>query len=469
MKKQKLAFSTLFRNGTAFKPTLDDQILSGRFNTIKIHSAVWKFYLLIFPSSNSVSIHPGEWMNILQKKREEYIKIKEKFSIQPDNEKDEDGPLGATVGSGWNQYFEDNNLRALIMKDINRLFQEIPFFCEKENQDIILDIIFFHLRNNPTLEYYQGYHELCGMIYYVFKNEMRVTENTKDPCDKFFNFMFDSNYVEADTFWVYSSLIQNLEILYRPPSISSDDSYSMRKCLEIQNVMLSRYSQEESRILQSVNPSASMLSWIRLLFVRMFGIQDCIPIWSIIFAHFPDLNLIYYIALSVLLSIKSDILAAESETDILNIVYHLKTPNPNAIIYDALRKMAPSNEPEIRKHALYDPISNETEQLIKEINTISKDDLIDKLEKIRDMFNLIQKPDNSIIEELMVESTVIQQDDDLLMKEQNKTENNVSKLPKASKKSIKNDFSILTEEDNISEKKKKGDSFFMKRGSAVFK
>ena len=200
--KQEKQFRSIFPNGTFFKPALDEIIFSEKIETFKIKSAIWKFYLTIFPRISSSAGVP-EWSNIIKQNRLLYHKIQKRFIINSIEIKDHEliGPL-SQEDAKWNQYFEDEKQMNQIITDTNRLYQELDFFRDQENMKHINEIIFLHIRRF-NIQYKQGYHELCGIIYYLFKNEMKSTciDYQSDINDNFgYNFLFskDNIFKEAN-------------------------------------------------------------------------------------------------------------------------------------------------------------------------------------------------------------------------------------------------------------------------------
>ena len=57
--------------------------------------------------------------------------------------------------SPWAQFFQDNELRKVIMQDIKRTYPGELMFEQKEIRDIMLNILFIYAREQPDISYKQ--------------------------------------------------------------------------------------------------------------------------------------------------------------------------------------------------------------------------------------------------------------------------------------------------------------------------
>ena len=221
-------FYDFFPRGTIFKPILDELVTFGKFYHQKLKSSILKFYLQIFPHFSSESIIQSEWIAKIKENREEYEKIKEKFHVIPNDEDDDEdklGPLTTNKDSKWAKYFNDKALKEEIEKDTSRLFQSEPFFQKKRNLEHINEILFLHVRQFPEFKYLQGFHELCGVIFYIFTNEMTVSEPLQEDDPEYgFKFLFSEEFVDADVFWTYSEVINYVKDFYMPSTPTTSNN-----------------------------------------------------------------------------------------------------------------------------------------------------------------------------------------------------------------------------------------------------
>lgn len=396
--KQEINFQTIFPNGSCFKPALDELILSGKIDNFRLKSAIWKFYLNIFPQTKQTCVTVQEWMNIIQTNRDLYNEIKNKYLVNTTlfESRASFDPLSRNENSRWDQYFKDDAQMKEIIKDTNRLFQEYEFFHDPEILERINQIILLHLRHNQ-LEYKQGYHELCGVIFYLFSNEMKSKLSKATDPSYPYNFLFSKSSVDADVFWAYSSLITFMIPFYQIPNDKSSPFF-----VQIANHLV-------ENVLKSVDPDLSdaicvpdvavpIIPWFRLLFSRLFPIDDISKVWTVIIRFYPDMNIIVAIALSIILSYKDKFILCEDQTSVMVTLMNVHVDfNCDEILKQSVRyyrnilkglKLETSGK-ENRFIQLIEPICKEIQTDIYHITTLPKDQLILKLAKFRDSLNIV--------------------------------------------------------------------------------
>ncbi|KAK8835427.1 TBC1 domain, member 5 [Tritrichomonas musculus] len=410
--KQEKHFLSVFPNGTFFKPALDEIIFSEKIENFKIKSAIWKFYLTVFPRISSPSANVSEWSNIIKRSRSIYKKIRNHFIINPDCIKDKEhlGPL-SQENPKWNQYFEDEKKMNQIITDTNRLYQEIDFFQNKENIKHINEIIFLHLRRFK-LEYKQGYHELCGVAYYVYKNEMKSTyEDYKSDIDNNYgyNFLFShkDDDIDADVFWTYSTLIEYVKPFYQV----SDDIKRPPYCVQISKYildgLLKKYDLELSSKVKVGDSFTSIIPWTRLFFTRQYDLCDIPSLWTNIFTFFPDIDIICYISISILIVYREKLLACPNETAVLISMMNIHVDHPKEVTSKALHLYRENKSPskgQKKISCLCEAMCCEIQKVINNIQAVPKSNLISELKKFRDSLNLIVKSDQNV--ELVMNSDV---------------------------------------------------------------
>lgn len=406
-------FYSIFPNGTLYKTALDSVVSSEKLKYIKIHTAIWKFYLLIFPNTDSLCVAQENWMPIIESKRKEFNQIQEKHHIpsQFDFSLDSMGPLSKNEKSKWNQYHKDNELKIMISRDTSRLFQEIPFFRDETNIENINEIIFLHLRNFPEIEYCQGFHEICAIIYYYFCQEMTIQKETNCSTEiqntTGFDFIFSSDYIIADTFWIYTKIV---EYIYKYYEDSNDTTVIAKTCYDILQIYMKRIDWDVSQKLTDSNLNIMMYQWFRILFGRIFSFDQINQIWTFVFSFYPEDKILSNTTIALILSKKNDILSStdptgvliifknmysESARNIIKIINKLQQPKQKSIKNKdkkdkLLYKYQQKKENQIKmRRSLFEPISTETEKLIPEICTKPKEEIIEQLKKFRDIINAV--------------------------------------------------------------------------------
>jgi len=288
------------------------QALSGTLQHSPLRSLCWRLFLEIIPAESD----PSTWAAIITKQREYYEKLKKQYYVDPHEESELDlainNPLSQVEDSPWQTYFVNKELQMEINQDIIRTYPEKEFFQEQSTRDMMLHILFTHAKNNPTLGYRQGMHELLAPILYLLHNERIPKDNLED------HVVFTSNseeWIEHDAYTVFAKLMELTEPWFLRTSDSkkeSDENTSpiVIKSKRIQNQLL----KSVDPILQTymtdlcIEPQLYILRWVRLLFGREFHLDDVLIIWDAIFAYGKQLILVDYICLAMLLYIRDQLL-----------------------------------------------------------------------------------------------------------------------------------------------------------------
>ena len=151
MMSQRSEFLILFPNCTGSALYVTPQLLKGNGENTSIHSAIWKFYLVVAPNAKDRFARSDDWIRILKEKRDQFYKLKAQHFIKPPD--DDADPLAATTSENthWDQYFKDQDLRQQIGKDTARTFQELEFFQNKEILRTLEDILFLFCRDMKNI------------------------------------------------------------------------------------------------------------------------------------------------------------------------------------------------------------------------------------------------------------------------------------------------------------------------------
>lgn len=397
--KQEKQFQSVFPNGTIFKPALDEIIFSEKIESFKIKSAIWKLYLIVFPRISSPSADIHEWSRIIKQTRSLYLKIRKHFIINPAEIADKEslGPL-SQENPKWDQYFQDEKQMTQIITDTNRLYQELDFFRNQDNIKHINEIIFLHLRRFK-IEYKQGYHELCGIIYYVFKNEMKsiLKDFQSDINNNFgYNYLFskDPNDVDADVFWTYSTLIEYVKPFYQVSNNIKKPPFCVQISEYIIGDLLKKYDSELSLKINVGDCFASIIPWTRLFFSRQFNLDDIPLLWTNIFTFFPNIDVICYISISIIISYREKLLACADENAVLMMLMNIHVDSASQVTnkgVELFRNRDPTKKSQRKFTHLSEGMCCEIEKIIKDIQVVPKDKLILQLKKFRDSLNLIIK------------------------------------------------------------------------------
>lgn len=203
------------------------------FKVLKLRSIYWALLL------NSLGPDSGMWLNERRSARNEYAIMRELFNKNPyqqqqrtspaEEEEKENGeksknaivsddPLSQSSKSVWHQHFCDQELIKLINQDVARTFCGLDIFRQPQFQAHMANILFAYARANPTICYRQGMHELLAPLLFVVHSdhqyllEIKGITNCVNPT--MFE-MLDPQYLEADTFALFTRLMQRMETYYR--------------------------------------------------------------------------------------------------------------------------------------------------------------------------------------------------------------------------------------------------------------
>lgn len=308
-------FLVFFPNCTGSKLYITPQLLKGLASGSSVHSALWKYFLVVEKESKNKFVKADDWITILKAKRDKFYELKSQYFIKPPDDEEVD-PLLASQNTAWSQYFNDQELRQQIARDTSRAFQELDFFQDPDTQHILEDILFLFCRTHPAYGYPQGLHELAAFIFYIFSKEMIAEENDT------ISFIFNQAAVVPDAYWTFSALAEAIEPLYRPSQDTTQLSYCGELANEIQSARLSKHDRKLSKILQDegIQPHTYMLNWLRLLFLRVFELEPAAQVWDIILLCQPNIDVIANTCLALLLDASST-LVNEDSTGILHYLF----------------------------------------------------------------------------------------------------------------------------------------------------
>lgn len=99
------------------------------------------------------------------------------------------------------------------------------YFRQPSTQNILLDILFVFAKLNPDVGYRQGMHEVLAPILWVVERDAvdadRYSQLADERGDEALLEMFDSRYIEHDTFTLFGLIMRNAKSFYEPGAQSS--------------------------------------------------------------------------------------------------------------------------------------------------------------------------------------------------------------------------------------------------------
>ncbi|KAG0319868.1 TBC1 domain, member 5 [Dissophora globulifera] len=305
-----------------------------------IRSVCWKVYLSCLPS-----LELSTWPFAMTKERERYVELRRKYiravgaDDGPEPDLEVNNPLSLAEDSPWQQFFVDSELRKIIKQDVDRTLPDIDFFRSEKVQEQLNDILFIYCKINHDVSYRQGMHELVAHILWVVSSEsVDINADPGSSSDSTLNVMksvLDSNYIEHDSFALFSSLMRRAKPWYE----FSDEGPSSRKLKPNASAQTQPFGRPEvpepigkqTPVIEwslkifyhlekvdnelflhlkslEIQPQLFGIRWFRLLFGREFPMEDALCLWDGIFAKDPSLNICIFIGLTLLLRIRDDLL-----------------------------------------------------------------------------------------------------------------------------------------------------------------
>ncbi|KAF9988487.1 hypothetical protein BGZ65_002973 [Modicella reniformis] len=308
-----------------------------------IRSVCWKVYLSCLPS-----LEISTWPLAINTERERYVELRRKYirAIGSDNGPDPDlevnNPLSLAEDSPWQQFFMDSELRKIIKQDVERTLPDIDYFRLEKVQEQLNDILFIYCKINHDVSYRQGMHELVAHVLWVVSSESldvntESSTMTVDPTLDIMKCVLDPNYVEHDTFALFSNIMKHAKPWYefsdeatpskRRPKLNANHQpqlfgrsetpepppgkqtpvieWSMKIFHHLERIDNELFLHLKSHDIQ---PQLFGIRWFRLLFGREFPMDDVLILWDGIFAKDPGLEICIFIGLAMLLQIRDDLL-----------------------------------------------------------------------------------------------------------------------------------------------------------------
>ena len=153
--------------------------MEGNLPQTGLRGLAWGFFLSTLPAGTTVA----GWVRRTQQKRKEYAALVEEHCVDPHQAGAEldlaiCNPLSQHEESPWSSFFETEELRSEIQKDLSRLHpgysregEDHPFFASTAIQQAMLRVLVVWCRLNPELSYRQGMHELLANLYLALHND----------------------------------------------------------------------------------------------------------------------------------------------------------------------------------------------------------------------------------------------------------------------------------------------------------
>jgi len=345
-------FDALFPDGTS--RAAHSAGLEGALRETTIRSILWRVYLEILPSQ----VDQETWTAAMKTTRDRYAELTAEFVINPDDDDDTDpmldNPLMASddTDSKWSRFFEDEEIQKEIRNDITRTYPDLEFFRRENTQTLLTRVLFIWVKLHPELGYRQGMNELLAPIALVMSKEY----GAESEGDDWVLSLLDPQYMEHDAFAMFSKVMDGMMELYITESSGNtssalrsqmnalggrgnDGNLSVLRCRRVHQLLEKKDSELYSHIakVHQVEPQLYVLRWLRLVFTREFHIDDVMIIWDAVLADSSTMRLVDYIAVSMLLYVKANVLAMDDTCAVMaRLMKYPPVENIHVIIQNAL-------------------------------------------------------------------------------------------------------------------------------------
>ncbi|KAF2789812.1 RabGAP/TBC [Melanomma pulvis-pyrius CBS 109.77] len=304
--------------------------------TAGLRSVCWKIFLLF------KTLDRSSWPNRLNDSRTTYNSLRSHYlrAIQhPDEFESSEDPLSENEESPWVALRADETLRAEIFQDIERCMPDNMYFRQPATQNMMLDVLFVWCKMHPDIGYRQGMHEVLAPILWVVERDAVDTDGMEHrEIDHTLADVLDSRFIEHDTSTLFSLIMRTAKSFYAPADLGS---------VTKETPMLIRSARIFERYLPKADPDLAahlvkleivpqifLLRWIRLLFGREFPLDSVLNMWDALFAIDPSLELVDMISIAMLLRIRWQLVASDTN-EAFSLL--LRYPEPDAPAYTFIK------------------------------------------------------------------------------------------------------------------------------------
>lgn len=147
------------------------------------------------------------------------------------------------------------------------------YFRQPATQNMMLDTLFVWCKMHPNVGYRQGMHEILAPILWVIERDaVDFAGADTNTADHVMVDMLDSNYMEHDTFTLFSLIMQTAMSFYAPadPDSASKETPMLVRCARI----FERYLPKADPELASHLVKLEIVPQIFLLYVAIFLVLD---------------------------------------------------------------------------------------------------------------------------------------------------------------------------------------------------
>ncbi|BES95654.1 TBC [Nesidiocoris tenuis] len=338
---------------------LRDKIIDGELRASRFRSVIWRLLLGALTPG-----YPDQWREETKRSRDHYKQLKESIEVKPcsKSEPDCDNPLSTNEKSSWHQYFCDKELKCLIQQDVIRTFPGVDFFKSEEIQLAMISILFCYARENPTMCYRQGMHEVLAPVVFVVKSDHHALLHSKEQIELRPDILCVVNpeYLEEDSYTLFRRIMNAIEGSYLIPNVAPTSTgyfpcHSNAGANANENQVIAQLNWIKNRLLAPSDPELHDhlvkldiplplfgIRWLRLLFGREFPLQDLLVLWDAIFADNRSFDLVNYVVVAMLSAVRKTLLNADYTNCLTTLMRYPGVNDISLIIDYALHLKNPS-------------------------------------------------------------------------------------------------------------------------------
>jgi TBC1 domain family protein 5 len=325
---------------------------------------IWLFFLGIIPFKN-----PDSWKKIISIEREKFATLRKKYIT-----KDIENFIELKRITDTQKYDnykeiiskEEFEILNLIKVDVDRTYQENEIFLLDIVKKRLITVLYIYAKENPNYGYKQGMGDICGVfLFALYKNYYVKKGFEKDEITSLYSLIHSNNiYLENDLYLMFNKFMNKglaelflyNTIKYKKSVLSSksleekrklsyddiekcDDCELKKRAYILFYHIFKRVDPEFYNLLiKDVYPELFLVKWYLCIFTREFNLQQVIYLWDLIIMYeFIEEKLLkekrntkYYnfmdfIALSMLINCKPDIIKIEDVNEVMSSIMHYPT------------------------------------------------------------------------------------------------------------------------------------------------
>lgn len=311
---------------------------------------------------------PALWRDVASEWRARYEELKREAFVDPRNgstgpaDPAVHNPLSDADESLWKIYWQNEEVKIEIHRDVVRCYPEIEWFQGEEVQGLLLRVLYVHAKQSK-LGYRQGMHELLAPIVLMLHRERESAAEAAAAADPSISALLatfaDPQYLEHDAFALLDALLARsgewFESNSAPPAPAPAGAVAapptpspiIRKCRYIQDALLCKFDTPlyDHLTAISIEPQLYLLRWLRLLFGREFHVEDALIVWDAVFAYDDRLGLVDYFCTAMLMFIRTQLLGRDYTSCIRRLLKFPPIEDISVLVEHALALTKPKPPP----------------------------------------------------------------------------------------------------------------------------